>query len=63
MFCINEFEIMIITKTPLRVSFLGGGTDFPIFINNNNFGCVISTTIDKLYIYQLKNTANYLTKN
>ena len=50
----NEFEIMIITKTPLRVSFLGGGTDFPIFINNNNFGCVISTTIDKFIYISIK---------
>ena len=41
---------MIICKTPLRLSFLGGGTDLPIFIKNNNFGCVISSTIDK-YIY------------
>ena len=54
MFCINQFEIMIIIKTPLRVSFLGGGTDFPKFINNNNFGCVISTTIDKFIYISIK---------
>ena len=55
-------EIMIITKTPLRVSFLGGGTDFPIFINNNNFGCVISTTIDKFIYISIKKHGELLTK-
>ena len=41
---------MIISRTPLRISLLGGGTDFPIFFKKNGFGCVLSTTIDK-YIY------------
>lgn len=41
---------MIISRTPLRISLLGGGTDFPIFFKKNRFGCVLSTTIDK-YIY------------
>lgn len=40
---------MIISKTPLRVSFLGGGTDFPDYYNKV-IGACISTTIDK-YIY------------
>lgn len=40
---------MIITRTPLRISFFGGGTDFPLWYNKNG-GSVISTTIDK-YIY------------
>ena len=41
---------MIITKTPLRVSFFGGGSDIPQFYNNNR-GLVISTTIDRpIYI-------------
>jgi D-glycero-alpha-D-manno-heptose-7-phosphate kinase len=40
---------MIITQTPLRVSFAGGGTDFPGFFEREE-GCVISSTIDK-YIY------------
>jgi D-glycero-alpha-D-manno-heptose-7-phosphate kinase len=42
---------MIINKTPLRISFFGGGTDLPSFINRE-FGCVINTTINK-YIYLL----------
>ncbi len=37
---------MIITKTPFRMSFFGGGTDIPSFFNKNG-GAVISTTFDK----------------
>lgn len=40
---------MIITKTPLRISFTGGGTDLPAFYKNE-YGAVVSTAIDK-YIY------------
>src|SRR3989344_7964355 len=41
---------MIISKTPLRISFCGGGTDLPGFYENNQYGAVFSTTIDS-YIY------------
>ncbi len=37
---------MIITKTPFRMSFFGGGTDFPAYYNEHG-GAVISTTFDK----------------
>ena len=40
---------MIISKTPFRISFFGGGTDYPTWLEKNN-GAVLSTTIDK-YIY------------
>jgi D-glycero-alpha-D-manno-heptose-7-phosphate kinase len=40
---------MIISKSPLRVSFFGGGTDIPEFYNKYG-GIVISTAIKK-YIY------------
>ena len=40
---------MIITKTPFRMSFLGGGTDLPEFFKEYG-GAVISTTLDK-YCY------------
>lgn len=40
---------MIITQTPLRISFFGGNTDFPSFFKKYG-GCVLSTAIDK-YIY------------
>jgi D-glycero-alpha-D-manno-heptose-7-phosphate kinase len=40
---------MIISKTPYRISFFGGGTDYPEWYLNNG-GQVISSTIDK-YLY------------
>lgn len=40
---------MIIVRTPLRVSFFGGGTDFPEFFSDHG-GAVLGTAIDK-YIY------------
>ena len=40
---------MIITRTPLRVSFFGGGTDYPTWFREHG-GAVLSTTIDK-YLY------------
>jgi len=40
---------MIITRTPFRISFFGGGTDYPQWYEENG-GAVISTTIDK-YCY------------
>lgn len=40
---------MIITKTPFRMSFFGGGTDVESFFSENS-GAVLSTTFDK-YCY------------
>lgn len=40
---------MIITKTPFRMSFFGGGTDMPQFFNEHR-GAVLSTSFDK-YVY------------
>ena len=40
---------MIITRTPFRMSFFGGGTDMPEFFNEHG-GAVISTTFNK-YCY------------
>jgi D-glycero-alpha-D-manno-heptose-7-phosphate kinase len=40
---------MIISRTPLRVSLLGGGSDLPIF-SQKNPGCTVSLAIDQ-YIY------------
>lgn len=37
---------MIISRTPFRISFFGGGTDYPAWCEKNG-GAVISTTIDK----------------
>lgn len=40
---------MIISRTPFRISFFGGGTDYPVWYRENS-GVVLSTTIDK-YCY------------
>jgi D-glycero-alpha-D-manno-heptose-7-phosphate kinase len=37
---------MIITRTPLRISFFGGGTDYPVYYRQHG-GAVLSTAIDK----------------
>ncbi len=41
--------MIVTTRTPLRVSFFGGGTDIPDYYRRGH-GVVISTTIDK-YVY------------
>ncbi|MBI4180945.1 MAG: kinase [Chloroflexi bacterium] len=40
---------MIISRTPFRISFFGGGTDYPVWYHENG-GAVLGTTIDK-YCY------------
>src|SRR5947209_11923734 len=40
---------MIISRTPFRMSFVGGGTDLPAFYRRHG-GAVVSTTVDK-YVY------------
>ena len=45
----------ITTMTPMRISFIGGGTDFKDFYKfNNDGGAVISAAINK-YVYILIN--------
>lgn len=44
---------MIITQTPLRVSFLGGGTDYPEYFRQHG-GATLGTAIDK-YTYVIVN--------
>lgn len=41
---------MIIARSPLRISFAGGGTDIPAFYRNFGPGKVVSTSINK-YVY------------
>ena len=50
---------MIITRTPFRVSFCGGGSDLPAFYEKYG-GCVLSTTIRK---YMYLTLHNYFHKN
>jgi D-glycero-alpha-D-manno-heptose-7-phosphate kinase len=44
---------MIIVQTPLRISFLGGGTDFPSYYLEHG-GCVLSSAIDKFIYVTIK---------
>lgn len=44
---------MIIVQTPLRISFFGGGTDFPSFFMEEG-GCVLSSAIDKFIFVTIK---------
>lgn len=39
-------QAVIISRTPLRVSFVGGGTDLPVFYETHG-GAVVSTAVDK----------------
>ncbi len=50
---------MIIVQTPLRVSFFGGGTDFPSFFNEEG-GCVLSCAIDKYIFVTIKKRFDHL---
>lgn len=47
---------MIVSKTPLRASFFGGGTDFHEYFHNSKYGygSVISTALD-MYVYIIVN--------
>ncbi|GAP08786.1 MAG TPA: GHMP kinase [Anaerolinea thermolimosa] len=45
---------MIIVQAPLRISFFGGGTDFPDFYRQEG-GCVLTSTIDKYIFVTIKN--------
>jgi D-glycero-alpha-D-manno-heptose-7-phosphate kinase len=46
---------VIITRTPLRISFAGGGTDLPTFYRQYGGGAVVSAAIDR-YIHVIVNT-------
>ena len=41
---------MIMSRTPLRISFTGGGTDIPEYYRRGKKGAVLSSSINK-YIY------------
>jgi len=45
----SRLASMIITRTPFRVSFFGGGTDYPVWYQAQR-GAVLATTINK-YCY------------
>src|SRR5216683_8250254 len=45
---------MIVSSTPLRIRFVGGGTDIPDYFENNGGGAVVNAAIDK-YVYIIVN--------
>jgi len=49
---------MIITKTPVRISFLGGGTDYPEHFEKHS-GSVLVTTIDKYSYLNVKPLSHF----
>ena len=44
----------VATMTPMRISFVGGGSDFKEFYKKNNGGAVLNAAIDK-YVYIIIN--------
>ena len=50
---------MIITRTPYRISFFGGGTDYPAWYRENG-GMVLSTTISKYCYISLRRMPPFL---
>jgi D-glycero-alpha-D-manno-heptose-7-phosphate kinase len=52
---------MIITQTPVRISFLGGGTDYPAYFRKAG-GATLSTTVNKytlITVHRLTRFADY----
>lgn len=47
---------MILTRTPFRASFFGGGTDIPWFFESNGPGAVVSVAIDKYVYLSIRNS-------
>jgi D-glycero-alpha-D-manno-heptose-7-phosphate kinase len=45
---------MIVSRTPLRISFVGGGTDIPEYYRHNGGGAVVNAAISK-YVYIIIN--------
>lgn len=50
---------MIITKTPFRMSFFGGGTDIEDYFKENG-GAVLSTTFDKYCYVNVRHLPRFL---
>lgn len=44
---------MLVVRAPVRISFAGGGTDFPVYYEQHG-GLVVSTTIDKYFYVMIE---------
>lgn len=49
---------MIVTRTPFRISFFGGGTDYPPWFREHG-GAVLATTIDKYCYITIRNLPQF----
>ncbi len=49
---------MIITRTPYRVSFLGGASDYPCYFNKHG-GCILGSTINKYCWLMVRPTSKF----
>lgn len=54
---------MIIVRSPMRVSFFGGGTDHPTWFRSGEPAAVLSTTIDKYLYVTLRKLPNIFNFN
>lgn len=55
--------MILLSRTPFRISFLGGGTDFPFFFEKHGGYC-LATSIDKYsYIYLRRLAGNFGFRN
>ena len=52
---------IVTTKTPLRISFSGGGTDMPYYYSKYK-GITVSTTINKFIYVTVKRHSNFKEK-
>jgi D-glycero-alpha-D-manno-heptose-7-phosphate kinase len=50
---------MVITRTPFRISFFGGGTDFPQYYKKNDSCGVIAATINKYCYISIRELPNF----
>src|SRR3989338_4190201 len=48
----------IISRTPVRISFFGGGTDYPAYYSRHP-GAILGTTIDKYTYVSLNTLSNF----
>ena len=53
---------MIISKTPYRISFFGGGSDYPQWFNKHK-GAVLSATINKYIYISCRKLPNFFNHN
>lgn len=53
---------MIISRTPVRLSFFGGGTDYPLYYDREQ-GAIVGTTINKYIYISLRKLSNFFDYN